>query len=186
MSQILLHTNDLIDRCKTGDSRAQMALYEQYCKAMYNVAYRIVKDHAEAEDVMQESFIKAFSKLSDFRGEVSFGAWLKRIVINTGIQSYRKQQRSQEVPLEAVLYRVEDKEDSSPDYETVDQKAQKVLQLISMLKENYRLALTLHLVEGLDYEETASMLNISNGNCRTLISRAKEQLRMRLSETGLA
>ncbi len=75
----------LLVLCKEGNQLAQLEVYNRYQKAMYNVAIRIVKDTAEAEDVMQESFITAFSKLDTFKGEATFGSWLKRIVINNGI-----------------------------------------------------------------------------------------------------
>jgi len=101
---------------------------------MYNTSLRIVKDSAEAEDVMQESFLSAFTKLHTFKGEVTFGSWLKRIVINNSIYHYRKQ-----------------------------------------------LSLTLHLIEGYDYEEISKIMDISYANCRTIISRAKQSLRNKLT-----
>src|SRR5690606_9487976 len=80
---------------------------------MYNTAIRIVKDSAEAEDVMQEAFLSAFTKLHTFKGEVAFGAWLKRIVINKSIHQYKRQQKSRTVDLEEVMYKVEDKDGTS-------------------------------------------------------------------------
>ena len=76
------HINQLLERCKKQDSAAQMQIYKAYFKAMYNAAYRILNDQFEAEDIMQEAFLTAFTKLNTFKGEVTFGAWLKRIVIN--------------------------------------------------------------------------------------------------------
>lgn len=159
-----------------------MAIYEAYFKAMFNTALRIVKDPREAEDVMQESFLSAFTKIHSFKGEVTFGAWLKRIVVNNSIQHYRKQIKAGEVSLDTVLYRVKDHNDNTPDHESTNMKAQKVLQTMNMLKENYRMALTLHLIEGYDYEEISEIMNISYANCRTTISRAKESLRKHLNQ----
>ena len=73
---------DIIEQCKNNDRKAQLQLYKRYCEGMYIVALRFLKHSAEAEDVVQEAFIKAFSKLHQYKGEVTFGAWLKRIVIN--------------------------------------------------------------------------------------------------------
>lgn len=73
---------DSIELCKQNNRKAQLQLYNQYCDGMYCIAKRFVNHTAEAEDVVQESFIKAFSKLHQFKGDVTFGAWLKRIVIN--------------------------------------------------------------------------------------------------------
>jgi RNA polymerase sigma-70 factor (ECF subfamily) len=147
---------------------------------MYNTSLRIVKKNDEAEDVMQEAFLKAFTKLHTFKGEVTFGAWLKRIVINDSIQRYRKRRNKKEVALEDVRYKVEDNEGCVPDHAFTELKAQKVMETMGHLKDNYRISLTLHLIEGYDYEEISSIMNISYANCRTTISRAKESLRRKL------
>ncbi len=157
-----------------------MEIYNRYYKAMYNTALRIVKDTMEAEDIMQESFLSAFTKLDTFKGEVTFGAWLKRIVVNNSIYHYRKQQKRNEVGLEGLLYKVEDNDVGAEDYGGTERKAQKVLEAMKTLKDNYRVALTLHLIEGYDYEEMCSIMDISYANCRTTISRAKESLRKKL------
>ena len=84
-----------------------MEIYDRYYHAMYNTAVRIVKDPATAEDILQESFLSAFTKLETFKGEVTFGAWLKRIVINNSIYEYRKQQKQQEVQQQLQQWRKE-------------------------------------------------------------------------------
>jgi len=147
---------------------------------MYNTAVRIVKDSAIAEDVMQESFLSAFTKLETFKGEVTFGSWLKRIVINNSIYQYRKQQKKNEVALNDVIYKVEDDDGIASDYVFTEQKAQKVMETMKQLKDNYRVSLTLHLIEGYDYDEISTIMNLSYANCRTTISRAKESLRQKL------
>ena len=162
-----------------------MKIYDRYYRAMYNTALRIVKDPAEAEDIMQESFLSAFTKLETFKGEVTFGAWLKRIVINNSIYQYRKQQKLQEVDLESVMYKVEDDDVTQTDPGSTERMAQKVLETMKQLKNNYRVSLTLHLIEGYDYEEISEIMDISYGNCRTMISRAKESLRKKLTAPQL-
>ena len=147
---------------------------------MFNTAIRIVKDTAQAEDIMQESFLSAFTKLHTFKGEVTFGSWLKRIVINNSIHYYRKQQKKNEVALDEVLYKVEDNDGIDPNHVFTELKAQKVMETMKNLKENYRVSLTLHLIEGFDYDEISEIMNISYANCRTTISRAKESLRKKL------
>ena len=170
----------LIQGCLEGRQSAQLEVYNRYYKAMYNTALRIVKDSMEAEDIMQESFLNAFTKLHSFKGEVTFGAWLKRIVINNSIYHYRKQQQRSEISLDDKLYKVEDNDGVVTDYESTKQKAQKVMETMSRLKDNYRVSLTLHLIEGYDYEEVSEIMNISYANCRTMISRAKESLRKKM------
>ena len=157
-----------------------MEVYNRYYRAMYNTAFRIVKDQAEAEDVMQEAFLSAFTKLDTFKGEVAFGAWLKKIVVNKSLVYYRNIRKKNEVPLDEKLYRVGDNTESEADHSETERLAQKVLKTMDSLKDNYRVSLTLHLIEGYDYEEICDLMDISYANCRTMISRAKESLRKKL------
>lgn len=166
--------------CKSGNQQAQMEVYNRYYKAMYNTAQRIVKDSFEAEDIMQNSFLTAFTKLDSINEIATFGSWLKRIVINNSIQYYKKNSRFQDVQLDEVLYKIEDNEGTTEDYEFKNLKAKQVLETMSLLKDNYRTSLTLHLIEGYDYDEICQIMNISSANCRTMISRAKESLRKKL------
>jgi len=174
------HIDTLLQMCLNGKQSAQLEVYNRYYKAMFNTAVRIVKDSAIAEDVMQESFLSAFTKLDSFKGEVAFGAWLKRIVINNSIYQYRKQLKKNEVALDEVMYKVEDTDGIASDYVFTEQKAQKVMETMKQLKDNYRISLTLHLIEGFDYEEISEIMNLSYANCRTTISRAKDSLRKKL------
>jgi len=170
----------LIQLCKSGNQNAQLEVYNRYYKAMYNIAYRIVKDSFEAEDIMQDSFLTAFTKLESLKDNVTFGSWLKRIVTNNSIYHYKKNSKYEEVPLDNVLYKVEDSDGITSDYELTNLKAKQVLETMKSLKDSYRVSLTLHLIEGYDYEEISDILNISYANCRTTISRAKESLRHKL------
>jgi RNA polymerase sigma-70 factor (ECF subfamily) len=180
LSQKREHINELLQCCIAGKQSAQLEVYNRYYKAMFNTALRIVKDTAQAEDIMQESFLSAFTKLHTFKGEVTFGSWLKRIVINNSIHQYRKQQKKNEVALDEVLYKVEDNDGIASDHVFTELKAQKVMETMKDLKDNYRVSLTLHLIEGFDYEEISEIMNISYANCRTTVSRAKESLRKKL------
>lgn len=181
MSHTSVHTDDLLKSCLEGSPSAQLEVYNRYYKAMYNTAIRIVKDSMQAEDIMQESFLSAFTKLDTFKGEVTFGAWLKRIVVNNSIYHYRKQQKKNEVGIDGVLYKVEDNDVVDDDHGETERMAQKVLVAMKDLKDNYRVSLTLHLIEGYDYEEISTIMGISYANCRTTISRAKDSLRKKLN-----
>ena len=148
---------------------------------MYNTSLRIVKHEAEAEDIMQESFLKAFRKLDSFRGTSTFGAWLKKIVVNRSINSYNRSVKSQEIPYSDQLKNTEDDGIGIDQHEEEqDPKVKKVLKAMEELKDNYRLALTLHLIEGYDHEEICEIMDISYANCRTTISRAKDSLRKKM------
>ncbi len=140
---------------------------------MYNAAIRILKDSFEAEDIMQEAFLTAFTKLETYKGEVAFGAWLKRIVINKSLTQLKKNNRYQEVKMDVITNN--ETENEVVDYSGLNPK--NVLTVLQNLKENYRLVLTLNLIEGYDYEEIAQILNYTNENVRTTISRAKKKLK---------
>ena len=167
------HINQLIERCKKNDSTAQIQVYQSYYKAMYNTSYRILKDEFEAEDLIQEAFLTAFTKLNSFKGEVTFGSWLKRIVINKSLTQLKKVTRYDEVKMDVIPnYEIEEVE---IDYSSLE--VQRVLSCLQSLKDNYRIVLTLNLIEGYDYEEIAQILNYTNENVRTTISRAKKKLK---------
>lgn len=187
MTLTKVNIESLLVLCQNGNQMAQLEVYNRYQKAMFNTALRIVKNTAEAEDVMQESFITAFSKLNTFKGSATFGSWLKRIVINKSIVQYRKSQRFVEVPDFLASQEVDDDMYdpgiSSDDYESV--QSSQLLESMNSLHENYRNILSLHFIEGYDYEEICEILNISYANCRTLMSRAKESLRKKLISTAV-
>ncbi|MCK8142578.1 RNA polymerase sigma factor [Flavobacterium sp. I-SCBP12n] len=173
----------LILLCKQKSQKAQCEVYNRYAKAMYNVSYRIVKDAHFAEDVMQEGFLKAFNKISDFKQEVSFGAWLKRIIVNSSIDFYKKNNQFKTEDFDTALYKKEENEiDISDDDSFNNLKVQQILETINSLKYSYRMILTLFYIEGYDSEEISEILNISYANCRTTLSRAKDCLRKKLGE----
>lgn len=149
---------------------------------MFNTALRIVNDSHWAEDVMQEAFLKAFTKLDSYKGEVAFGAWLKKIVVNHSLDNYKKLNKGAMESLDDILYKVEDNESAEAeakiDFEQT--QVQQVTAAIQQLNENYRLILNLHYIEGYDQEEICTILNITAGNCRTTISRARTSLLQKL------
>lgn len=169
-------TIDIVEQCKQNDRKAQLKLYNQYCDGMYIVAKRFVRDSFEAEDIVQESFIKAFAKLHQYKAEVTFGAWLKRIVINKSIDLLKsKKQQMQE--LDEVHLKVVDS-----DYEdewlvddaiTLDE----VKEAINKLPDKYQYVVMLFLIEGYDHQEIAEILNITEVASRTQLSRGKTKLR---------
>jgi RNA polymerase sigma-70 factor (ECF subfamily) len=181
----LTSTNQNIEQllllCKSCNQRAQLEVYNRYNKAMYNTALRIVKDSYKAEDIMQESFLTAFTKLNTLEDTKLFGAWLKRIVVNNSIAHYNKITKHSEVPLDTVMYKVEDDNGIEEGDHNTD-KVKQIIRVMKTLKPNYSLGLTLHLIEGYDYEEICDIMNISYANCRTMISRAKESLRQKLMQ----
>lgn len=162
----------LINSCKKNDAKAQMQLYNLYCKAMFLIAKRYVKDTVLAEDVMQEAFIKAFKNLHSYKEEVAFGAWLKRIVINQSIDELKKK-KLQLVSINEEITTVVEDENWNVDEEL---STNVIVETINSLKEKYRIVLTLYLLEGYDHSEISEILNIAEVTSRTHLMRGKKQL----------
>ena len=163
----------LIEACKRGDRKAQFEIYRLYNAAMYNTTLRIVRDPDDAEDVMQEAFLKAFAKLKSYRGEVSFGAWLKKIVVNKALDFLRL--KREQVSIDEVG-EIEEPEDEQASSIEVAYSAEFIRKAILALPEGYRIVLSLILLEGYDHEEVSGILNISNATSRTQYHRAKKKL----------
>lgn len=172
---------DLIDACRTGDRNAQFKIYKLYYKAMFNTILRIVNDTAEAEDIMQESFLDAFQRLNSYTGEGSFGSWLKRIVINRSLDYMRKEKET--VPFDEVEYDMPDQFEESTE-EEIQFKVAEVKKSIYLLPDEYRVILSLFLLEGYDHEEISQILKISNQLSRTRYSRARQKLLGLLKENS--
>jgi len=149
---------------------------------MYNTCLRIVNDTAEAEDIMQESFLDAFQRIESYTGEGSFGSWLKRIVINRSLDYLRKQKEI--ISLEEASIDVPDQVEESREEELQLQVAG-VKKAIFQLPDEYRVVLSLFLLEGYDHEEIAQILHISNQLSRTRYSRARQKLLVLLNENSL-
>ena len=170
----------LVEACKKGDRKAQFELYRLYNAAMYNTTLRIVRDPDDAEDVMQEAFLKAFLKIGTYRGEVSFGAWLKRIVVNKSLDFLRL--RKERISLED-LSEVEEIPEDTPRFIEVAYSAAEIKEAVFALPEGYRIVLSLILLEGYDHEEVSEILGISNATSRTQYHRAKKKLVELLKKT---
>ena len=162
----------ILEKCKCNDRDAQFNLYKQYSKAMYNVCLRMVKNAKDAEDILQESFVKAFNNLDSYKYQATFGVWLKRIVINTSISFLNKNR---------ILFR------EMEDHEITDRETQEEADLsldfgiikkaINELPEGYRIIFNMYTIEGYDHQEIGEILMISTSTSKSQYSRAKKKLR---------
>ncbi len=167
----------LVEQCKQYNRKAQMALYKRYCDGMFIIAQRYLRDTEAAEDAMQDAFIKAFQKLGQFKGDVTFGAWLKRIVINTCLDSIKAKKIDAESLNEEVFAITDAADDwSVPDETTLSE----VTAAIEELPYNYRAAVKLFLLEGYDHQEISEILQISENASRTYLHRGKTKLKEKL------
>jgi RNA polymerase sigma-70 factor (ECF subfamily) len=165
---------DLIRACKVNDRKAQFQLYKIYYKAMFNTAIRIVNDSARAEDIMQEAFLEAFRQIDSYRGEASFGTWLKKIVINKSIDEIRKAQDV--ISIDGLENEIHDQNDDENYIQALSTKVEEIRKAIHALPDSYRVILSLHLLEGYGHEEISQILDISYNLSRTRYSRARKKL----------
>lgn len=172
----------IIESCKRGDSISQYALYNKYSKAMYNLAYRMMNNREDAEDMLQEAFTEAFKNLKTYRYESTFGAWIKRIVINRCINQLRK--RKIELFTNEFIDIGEESDDSTGF--DMDTDVKKVFKAIEKLPHGYRLVFTLYLLEGYDHQEISEVLGISESTSKSQYFRAKKKLKQQLAEEKIS
>ena len=165
---------DIIDGCVIGDQKSQFKLYKLYYKAMYNASLRIVSDSTEAEDIMQDAFLAVFEKIDTYSGKVSFGAWLKKIVINKSLDNIKKK-RVELIPIKEQEYRIED-ESSNKESGIPEVSVENIKNCIDKLADGYRIVLSLYLIEGYDHEEIGEILGISGSTSRSQFTRARKKL----------
>jgi RNA polymerase sigma factor (sigma-70 family) len=183
LSEPILH-DELVERCKQGDSRSFAELYRKYSKAMYNTSLRIVNNTGDAEDVVQEAFTDAFRSLEDFHYKSTFGAWLKRIVINKSINCLRKRKMDM-IDIEKTNIGHLPEEDTTDEQE-IQMKVEDIKKAVGLLPNGYRTVLTLYLFEGYDQEEIAEILQVSHATVRTQYMRAKQKLVQHIKQGALS
>ncbi len=165
--------------CRNYDRQAQFEIYKLYSKAMYNISLRIVAKEEDAEDVLQNAFLSAFTKIEQFSGKVTFGAWLKRIVINKSID-YVKKKKISFVDIEKVDFRLTDENDNDEELLFYKDRLDQVHDKIKKLPDKCRVIFSLFMLEGYDHNEIAEILNISVSTSKSQVHRAKKLLREKL------
>jgi RNA polymerase sigma factor (sigma-70 family) len=173
----LEHANvheEIIQRCRQGDNSAYHQLYTLYKRSMYNACFRIVNSKEEAEDVLQESFVSAFKNMEHYRGDSTFGAWLKRIVVNRAITQVKKK-KIERFPQDDNW---DVKEEPEPDiFEGFPSTVEQVNAAIQRLPDGYRMVLSLYLLEGYDHGEIGEILGISESTSKSQFNRSKKKLK---------
>jgi RNA polymerase sigma-70 factor (ECF subfamily) len=164
--------SELIERCRNNDQKAQFEIYKLYYKPMYNASLRILNNSAEAEDIMQESFLDAFRKINDYTGKGNFGGWLRRIVVNNSLDELKK--KKDLIPIDEKHLEYTQQTEAPTDF--VECKLEEVKTALKELADEDRVIISLFLFEGYDHEEISQILDISNNASRTRYSRAKKRL----------
>jgi RNA polymerase sigma factor (sigma-70 family) len=160
--------SDLIRGCMESDRRMQEELYRRFSPRMYAVCLRYAGNAEEAEDILQEGFIKVFKKLDSFRNEGSFEGWIRRIFVNTAIEHFRRKK---------YLLPVTEKEENSIEGKYIsvldELGAKDIMALVQELSPGYRTVFNMYVVEGYTHKEIADQLGISEGTSKSQLSRAK-------------
>lgn len=163
---------DIINGCRNGERKMQELLYSRYSGKMYSVCLRYSGNNDDAQDLLQEGFIKIFKNLDKYRGDGSFEGWIRRIFVNTSIELYRKKSVLQKVidPADVI---VEDK-----DWNILDDLAEKdIIKMIQDLSPGYKLVFNMHVIEGYSHKEIAEILGINEGTSKSQLARAKMVLK---------
>jgi len=162
------HLDEIIYKCREGNSKAQSELYRLFSPKMYGVCLRYAKDTANAEDILQEGFVRVFTKIEQFEFKGSFEGWLRRIMVNTALEKFRKHDR---------LYPVEEMqiyEATEWVEETISSiSAAELMVMIQELPPRYRMVFNLYAIEGYSHLEIGEMMNISEGTSKSNLSRAR-------------
>ncbi len=171
---------DIIEASKKNDIKAKYELYNLYSRAMFNICYRMTGNREEAEDMLQESFTQAFLKLNTFRFESEFGAWIKRIVVNTCINSIKKKKPDITCFEELTRFQRPEEEPEEPDYTVQD-----VIRAMERLPHGGRMIFSLYLLEGYDHHEISQIMNVSEATSKTQFMRAINRVVQILKEKNI-
>jgi RNA polymerase sigma factor (sigma-70 family) len=172
-----LSEHELIKGCIKRDSKCQQMLFKQYAGKMMTVCLRYSKDHMEAEDMMQEGFIRVFQYIDQFKFEGSFEGWIRRIIVNVALKYIAKKK----VRFEEITESNEASGTLEP-YAYSSLGEDDILKLINQLPEGYRLVFNLNIVEGFSHEEVAKILNIQPGTSRSQLVKARKMLQNQILE----
>ncbi len=167
-----METQQLLTNCLKGKKEAQQQLYQQYAAVMLGLCYRYTKSYEDAEDVLQDGFIRVFTNLHQFKHEGELGAWIRRIMVNTALtylnkhNRYRKEMSVDDITMHPVS-------DDTPEIK-IDTK--QLVEIIRQLPIAYQTIFNLVAVEGYDHTEAATLLNMNINTVRSQYSRARAML----------
>jgi RNA polymerase sigma-70 factor (ECF subfamily) len=172
---------DLVKECVSGNAIAQKKFYDLFAKKMMGVCLRYSKDYNEAQDVLQDGFVKIFNKLPIFESKGSLEGWVRRIIVNTALDAYRKAKKHQNnVDIDSVSYLLD-----SEDYTIEGINADDLLKIIHAIPEGYRIVFNLFAIEGYSHKEIAERLGVTESTSKSQFSRARKMLRKILIEKNI-
>lgn len=173
----MLSEQDIIKGCLAQDKNAQKELYKKYAASMFGICLRYCKKRAEAEDVLQEAFVRIFSNLKTYRSEGSFEGWLKRIVVNTALNFYKSNLKR---CFDTSIDEMNDSEVPSSQVSDTDISVEDLMKIINSLADGYRIIFNMYAIEGYSHKEIAAMLNINENTSKSQLSRARVILQQKV------
>lgn len=176
-----MNESALVKKCIDGDQRAQRKLFDKFAPKMMGVCLRYSKDSEQAEDVLQDGFVKVFTKLDRYSGNGSLEGWIRRIMVNTALDQIRKNTKFQDnVSLDDVDYRLESHGNI---FEGL--VAEDLMLLINNMPDGYKVVFNMFAIEGYSHKEIAEKLNVSENTSKSQYSRARAYLRTQLEKLGI-
>jgi RNA polymerase sigma-70 factor (ECF subfamily) len=171
--------DELVKRCKAGEPKAQEQLYKQFASKMLGVCMRYATDKMEAEDMLQNGFIRVFQKMGDYRGEGSFEGWVRRIMVHSSIEYYRKHHK---------IMKLVDSDDEEVDQPVnpvavTNLGAKDLMLLIQKLSPGYKIVFNLYAIEGYSHKEIAAIVGITEGASKSQLSRARTILKEQIAKS---
>ena len=168
----------LINECVKGNAKAQKMLFDKFAPKMMTVCLRYSADNMEAEDILQDGFVKAFNKLVDFKMEGSLEGWIRRIMVNTALDAIRKNKKyAMDANIDDVGYKLSNYEIASDQIEAED-----LMKLINSMPDGYKVVFNLFAIEGYSHREIGELMNISENTSKSQYSRARSYLRTLLQK----
>jgi len=158
----------LLKGCRKGDRKSQEQLYHRFSAAMFGLCLQYASCREDAEDILQEGFIKVFDKLSQVKNPAAFPGWIRRVMINTALEKYRS-----EVVLQKVQSEIKEQTETITDNALEQLSAEELITLIQKLTPKYRMVFNLYAIEGYNHKEISEMLGISEGTSKSNLSRAR-------------
>lgn len=168
----------LIIECVNGNARAQRLLFDKFARKMFSVCLRYAKNEEQAEDVLQDGFVKVYGKLKDFKSEGSLEGWIRRIMVNTALDQIRKNNKQLgDTNIDDVGYKIENN-----DFIVEKMMAEDLMKMVQAMPDGYKVVFNMFAIEGYSHGEIADTLGISENTSKSQYSRARAYLRERLEK----
>ena len=176
----MMNEQELIEQCRKQNGKAQKILYDRYAGLLLGICMRYVYERSEAEDILQEGFLKIFTKISEFEGRGSFEGWMKRVIVNTAITHYHKNLKHNKYHYD--ITDVQETKFENIVYKDSEFTGDELLKIINSLPEGYKMIFNLYAIEGFKHKEISALLKIDINTSKSQYSRAKKLIRKKLNQ----